>query len=168
MKRFHSTCALGLLAVFTAASAGADSGPFDQRLGGANRIVGLWSTEGHVGPCNGAPVSTILNTLLFQAGGTVVDNPRFPPGGAPNASGLYERNQGLGTWSYNPVTRRYFLHLQFDNFVNSVYDGYSTVDRELVLSEEGLLATGPVRSDRFAADGSLISEVCGEATSARL
>jgi hypothetical protein len=111
---------------------------------------------------HGTPVITVLNTLLFQAGGTIVDNPRFPPGGAPNASGLYARNQGLGTWSYDPATH------QFDNFVDGVYDGYSTVDRELVLSEEGLLASGPVRSDRFKADGSLVTEVCGQAVSSRL
>lgn len=168
MKRLYAPFAIGLLSVLTAASAGADSNSYDQRLGGANRIVGLWATEGHLGPCNGTPVITVLNTLLFQAGGTVVDNPRFPPGGAPNASGLYARNQGLGTWSYDPVTHKYFLHLQFDNFIDGVYDGYSTVDRELVLSQEGLLASGPVRSDRFKADGSLLMEVCGQAVSSRL
>jgi hypothetical protein len=139
--------------------------------GPANRIVGLWSTEALVGPCNGPAATPIRNTLLFHAGGTVVENPRFPPGGAPGAAGipgLYQRGQALGMWSYDPRTRTYYMHLRFDNYVDNVYHGYSTVDRELALDKSGFLASGPVRSARFAANGTLLSEVCGEASSARL
>jgi hypothetical protein len=172
MKLGYATSVIVALAALTAASAAADyhglSGAFP---GPANRIVGLWSTEAMVGPCNATPAMPIKNTLLFHAGGTVVESPRFPPGGAPGVAGipgLYQRGQALGTWSYDPRRRTYFLHLQFDNYVDNVYHGYSTVNREIALSKDGLLGSGPVRSARFAADGKLLSEVCGQALSARL
>jgi hypothetical protein len=170
MKLFQTSCAIGLLFIVSAAGAGAGSGASGPP-GPANRIVGLWGTEAVVGPCNASPVMPIRNTLLFQAGGTVIENPRFPPAGAPNVAGVpgvYQRGLSLGTWSYDPVERRYFVHVRFDNYVDSVYHGYSTVDREIVLSKQGLLASGPVRSARFMADGTLMSEVCGQAISARL
>jgi hypothetical protein len=137
----------------------------------ANRIVGLWSTQAMVGPCNGAPSNPIRNTLLFQAGGTLVENPRFPPEGAPNVAGIpgiYQRGQALGTWTYDSANRRYWIHLQFDNFVDNAYHGYSTVDRRITLSADGMIASGPVWSARYLADGSLLAEVCGEALSTRL
>ena len=167
MKPLHA-CAIGLLSIVIAATAGA--GP---ELTGApptlaNRLVGLWATEGKAGPCGGVPASTIRNTLLFQAGGTVVENPRALPGGAPTPAGLYQRTMGLGTWSYDPVADKYFLFLQFDNYVDNVYDGFTTVDREITLSGGGLLASGPVRVARYKADGSLSAELCGEVLSTRL
>ena len=89
----------------------------------ANRIVGLWSTEAEVKPCGtDIPPSPIRNTLLFQAGGTIVENPLFPSGGIEGAAGVpgvYQRSQALGTWSYNPKTGRYWIHLQFDNFIDA-------------------------------------------------
>ncbi len=136
-----------------------------------NRIVGLWSTEALVGPCGATPLTPIRNTLLFHAGGTVVENPRSPPGGVPNAAGIpgnYQRGQALGTWVYDPGSQRYFIHLRFDNFVDNAYHGYSTVDREITLTKRGTYAAGPVRSARYAANGTLISEVCGEAVSTPL
>lgn len=135
----------------------------------ANRIVGLWSTQGAVGPCgtNVFPIR-VLNTLLFHAGGTVVEMPRFPPNGVVTALGTSQRGQALGTWSYNPNTQQYSMHLQFDWFVNNAYHGYATVDREILLSNGGEQAAGPVRSTRYAANGSTISEVCGSAVSTRL
>lgn len=171
MRPFGKSCAVGLLSIFVAASAGAGSGPFGALPTPSDRIVGLWATEATVGPCNASPVTPIRNTLLFQAGGTVIENPRIGPGGAPNVAGVpgvYQRSQGLGTWSYDPFRRKYFVHLQFDNYVDNAYHGYSTVDREIALSKEGLLASGPIRSARFTADGTLMSEVCGEAVSSRL
>jgi hypothetical protein len=172
MKPSYASCAIGLFAVLTAAAATAGYGHLTGAAGGpANRIVGLWSTEALVGPCKGTASTPLRNTLLFHAGGTVVESPRFPPGGAPNIAGVpgvYQRGQALGTWSYDPRKRTYFLHLQFDNYVDNVYHGYSIVDRELGLDRSGLLASGPVRSTRFAVDGKLLNEVCGEALSARL
>jgi hypothetical protein len=137
----------------------------------ANRIVGLWSTEGLVGPCGLAPMGPVRNTLLFHAGGTVVENPRFPPAGAPNAfgvPGINQRGQALGTWSYDPITKRYSMHLQFDWYVNDAYHGYMTVDRDIQLSSDAMVASGPVWAARFDAAGNLIAQVCGEAVSSRL
>lgn len=171
MRLSYTSYAIGLLAAVTAAGAAAHYDGWAGESGPASRIVGLWSTEGVVGPCDGVAATPIRNTLLFHAGGTVVESPRFPPGGAPNVGGipgLYQRGQALGTWSYNARTRTYFLHLQFDNYVDNAYHGYSIVNREIVLDKEGVLASGPVRSARFAQDGKLLSEVCGKAVSARI
>jgi hypothetical protein len=138
----------------------------------ANRIAGLWSSEAGVRPCGTAlPLAPVRNTLLFHAGGTVVENPRFPPGGAANVFGVpgtNQRNQALGTWGYDPATDVYWMHLQFDWFVDGIYHGYMTVDREIRLSQDGLEASGPVWSTRYSAAGSVIAQVCGEAVSTRL
>jgi hypothetical protein len=160
-----------LLAVAGSASA-ADPATSGAMAVPANRIVGLWSTQAAVGTCgtNVFPIP-IRNTLLFHAGGTVVENPRSPPGGTPNAFGVpgnNQRGQALGTWSYNPATALYSIHLRFDWFVDNVYHGYMTVDREILLSNDGQQAAGPVRSTRYAADGSTIVAVCGSAVSTRL
>lgn len=171
MKTRRASFVIGTLVAVTAASAAAGYGALSGAPGPANRIVGLWSTEARVGPCGGAAATLILNTLLFHAGGTVVETPRFPPGGAPGVAGVpgvYQRGQALGTWSYDPRRRTYFLHLQFDNYVDNAYHGYSTVNREIALSKDGLLGSGTVRSARFTADGKLMGEVCGEGLSARL
>jgi hypothetical protein len=169
MKSIISAGATALLISLIAVGATAHDGNRDSRDDG-NRIAGLWSTEAVIGPCNATPTIQIRNTLLFHAGGTLVDNPRFPPNGIPVAgtTGVYQRVQGLGTRSYNPAKRRYFLHLQFDRYVNNVYDGFSTVDREITLSSRAMVATGPVTSANYNVNGELMSEVCGEATSTRL
>ena len=167
MKSIRNAGAVALLALLTVGSANA--GNDDLR----DRIVGLWSTEGLVGPClpDVTPTITTRNTLLFHAGGTLVETARFPPNGAPNVNGItgiYQRTQGLGTWTYDRHLRRYFIHLRFDNYVDGVYHGWSTVDREIVLSQRGMLATGPVTSTRFKADGTALPSVCGQATSTPL
>jgi len=164
MKPIALKHTLVLLAVFASAVATADPDKTGAISVPANQIVGLWSTRAMVGPCGGPQPVQIRNTLLFQAGGTVVDNPRSPPAG--NAG--YQRNQGLGTWKYDAANKTFSLHLQFDNFVNGVYEGYSTVDRTIVLSEDASVASGPVTSSRYLENGTLISAVCGSATSVRL
>ena len=125
----------------------------------ANNIVGLWRTQAAVGPCgSGVFPIQIRNTLQFQAGGTMIES--VPPG-AP-------RVEGLGTWSYVPGTKQYRMHLLFDWWLpDGTYDGYSTVDRELLMSNDGSQIAGPVRSVRHAADGSVMIEVCGDAVSTR-
>jgi hypothetical protein len=136
-----------------------------------DRIVGLWGTEATVGPCDVKPVTPIRNTLLFHAGGTVVEIPRFGPNGVPtgpNNTLIYQRGQALGTWVYDRSKRIYYIHLRFDNYVDNVYNGYSTVDREITLSNRGMLASGPVRSVRYRVDGTELSAVCGQATSTPL
>jgi hypothetical protein len=138
-----------------------------------DRIVGLWATEAMVGPCTGEqpPVTPLRNTLLFHAGGTLVESPRFGPNGVTNAAGvpgLYQRGQALGTWVFDRSKRVYFIHLRFDNYVDNAYHGYSIVEREITLSRRGMVGSGPVRSTRYYADGWVLNEVCGNATSTPL
>lgn len=135
----------------------------------ANRIVGLWLTEGAVGPCSpgSPPNQQVRNTLMFSAGGTVVENPRSPPQGIALPSGLNQRTFSLGTWSYDPLTAVYTLHLRFDWYVDGAYNGYSTVDREMSLSGDGTQVSGPVVSTRYAANGTPMAQVCGSAVSVR-
>ncbi len=140
--------------------------------GPANRIVGLWATEGAVSPCGSAlPPSPIRNTLLFNAGGTVVENPRIPPAGIANAfgvAGINQRGQALGTWSFDQASGQYTLLLRFDWYVDGAYHGYMTIDRTLTISADGNQVIGPVRSTRYSANGTQIGAVCGSAVSDRL
>jgi hypothetical protein len=138
----------------------------------ADRIVGLWSSEGATQPCGSTlPFTPTRNTILFQAGGTVIATPRIPPAGTPNAfgvPGINQRSQDMGTWSYDPLTQEYTIKLRFDWYVDGQYHGYQTVDRTIALNDEGDAGIGPVRSTRYTANGSVIIEVCGEAMSERL
>ena len=129
----------------------------------ANRIVGLWSTQGTVSGCTtGVPVVQVRNNLLFHAGGTVTEN----------IAPVTTRNQGMGVWSYDPHTvhhtREFQLHLRFDRFANGAYVGSSTVDRQLLMSADGQQMSGEVRTTHYAIDGSVSQELCGEAVSDRL
>lgn len=135
----------------------------------ANTIVGLWNTEANIGICSsGSMNSKVFNTLLFHTGGTVVESPRIPPSGVPDVGGgILQRGQALGTWTFDPASKTYHVHLRFDNYVNGSYHGFSIVDREISLFGADL-AVGPVYVTRFRADGSLMVELCGEAQSTRL
>jgi hypothetical protein len=125
----------------------------------ANRIVGLWSTAGEVSACaGGGPAIKVSNYLLFHLGGTVVENI------APTTA----RNMGMGTWTYDRRTRAHGLHLRFDRFASGVYAGFSTVERELMMSRDGRELTGLVRATHYAPDGTVLQELCGAATSTRL
>jgi len=138
----------------------------------ANRIAGLWNAQAAIGPCgSGVTPIAVNNTLLFHPGGTVSEGAKFPPGGAPNVfgvAGLNQRNDGLGTWSFDPATEVYAFHLRFDWYVDGAYHGYQTVDREIMLSSDGQQAFGPVHTVRYAANGSAIAELCGSAVQQRL
>ena len=138
----------------------------------ANRIVGLWNNAGQVGPCgSGVTPINVGGYLFFHAGGTIYERPRFPPGGAANAFGVpgnNQRGEGLGTWRFNPVTGQYSVIFRFDWFVDNVYHGYSTVERTLLLSNDGNALAGPARSVRYLANGTVQSAVCGSATATRL
>jgi hypothetical protein len=168
-KTFLFAAAASALLVASAAAAGDDA-----RLlaGPANRIVGLWSGVGLVRPCGSTlPLSAVRNTLLFNAGGTVVENSRFPPQGAPNVygiAGMNQRSGGLGTWTYDPQSGASTLHLRFDWYVDGVYHGYQTVDREITMSEDGDHLVGSVVSTRYSAAGATLAAVCGDGTSDRL
>lgn len=136
----------------------------------ANRIVGSWSNVATTGPCGGT-TSLQRQTIVFTAGGTFLDNPRFPPNGLPNLSGIpgtHQRSFGVGVWAYNPDTGEYTLDQRFDWYVDNVYHGYQTVQRSILLSNDGQQAAGPVHSTRYAANGSTIAQICGSAVSTRL
>jgi hypothetical protein len=160
---------LSLIAVLALGSTAAQAQQSPARTGAlavpANRIVGLWTTEAAVSPC-GSPLPSPqrINTLLFHAGGTLNENSLFPPGG----DGTLQRSTGLGTWSYNPQTGRYAMHLRFDRYANGVYVGYAMVDRSLTLSGNGQQAAGPVDATFNAIDGSVIVHLCGSAVSTRI
>jgi hypothetical protein len=135
----------------------------------ADRIVGLWSTRAEVKPCGtDVPPQVILNTLLINSGGTIIESPRFGPGGVADEAGLYQRGAAYGTWGYDSRNDRYWIHLRFDNYVDNEYHGYSTVDRELRLTRNGMRFRGPVTAARYTADGTLMFQVCGTAENTRL
>lgn len=166
---------LSLIAVFALASATAHAQQDPATTGGlavpANRIVGLWNNVAQVGPCGGVAGATIRQTLMFETGGGFVDNSPFPPQGVPNVygvAGLNQRSIGLGTWRYDPLTGRYTLDQRFDWFVDNAYHGYQVVHRTIQLSNDGRTASGPVRTVRYAANGSIVVELCGSAVSTRL
>lgn len=168
MKSTTSPLAIALLAAFTTPTSAADLA----LVARANRIAGLWSGEGAVRPCGSTlPTATVRNTLVFHAGGTVSENVRFPPDGASNVynvPGINQRSAGLGKWSYDPLPGTYAMHLRFDWFVDGVYHGHQTVDREILLSNDGNQAAGSIRTVRYARDGSVVAALCGSAVSTRL
>lgn len=125
----------------------------------ANRIVGLWSTQGTVSGCEtGTPVINTRNNLLFHAGGTVTEN----------IAPVTVRNQGLGVWSYDPTTGWYTLHLRYDRFSNNTLVGFATIDRQLFMSGDGQQISGPVRATFYALDGTVTQAFCGDVTSERI
>jgi uncharacterized protein (DUF2147 family) len=170
----NKTLLLSLTTALAIASATADAQQSPATTGSlavaANRIVGLWDTQPSIKPC-GSPLPatpTGHTTLLFNAGGTWIENPRFPPDGIVVDGSVQKRSGGLGTWSYDPLTARYTAHMRFDWYVDGIYSGYQTVDRTILLNSTGNLASGPVRSTNHAADGSVIVELCGSAVGTRL
>lgn len=164
MSALLTVCSLTVVAA-DSAHTGALSVP-------ANRIVGLWTTQATISPCgSGLPPGTGVNTLLFHAGGTVQENTMYPPGGLPDVygvPGLNQRNNGLGTWSYNPATGWYGGTLRFDWWVDNVYHGYMIIERQIRLSRDGRHASGPVRATRYALDGTIIVDFCGTTSMDRL
>lgn len=127
-----------------------------------NRLVGAWSSEGQIGPCNAVPSQRIFATIAFHKGGTVSEIPRFPPTGIAGQV----RTDALGTWTYNADKNVYFAVFQFDWYLNGVYDGYQVVERKIRLRNGQ--AGGGVVSVRYDASGNPIGRVCGYATSTRL
>ena len=158
---YARTAAVSLSLLAFAATSPAIQGP--ARTGAvatpANRIVGLWSTQGTVSGCaTGVPVIQVRNNVLYHAGGTATENI------APTQI----RNQGLGVWSYDQSTGLYTTHFRFDRFANGIYSGYTIIDKEGQMSADGQEFTGPVRATLYAPDGHVIVELCGEPVSERL
>ena len=156
MNLHRTLCTLTLLATAISPVLAADISR-SRALPTPADLAGLWTGEGYVSPC-GTPLPaqpTVRTTLIFHAGGTVTEQPRLPPPG-PNT-----RTIGLGTWSYDPATGQHHARFRFDRYVNGIYGGFSVVERELLLSEDGNELTGDVRSVNYDATGAQISEVCG-------
>ena len=130
----------------------------------ANRIVGLWEAVASVRPCNipAAPAREVRNNLLFHAGGTVTEN----PGGLPSVAGA-SRSFGLGTWRFDQESGRYTGNLRFDTYVNGVYSGYTTIDRDLAMDGPDA-ASGPVVVTAYGVGGNQLIQLCGIANQRRL
>lgn len=157
--------AVTFLALSTAAGAAGAAEPQTTSGWFASRIVGAYQSEARVRVCGSpGPDEVVFNTIIFNAGGTVIAIPRFPPQGADNHS----RTNDLGTWSYHPRTNRYSVKLRYDNFMNGAFIGSSVVERDLQMSADSNSVTGPVHVTTHAPDGSVVVEVCGTATSTRL
>jgi hypothetical protein len=108
--------------------------------------------------------ASVKNTLVFHAGGTVSESALFPPGDTPNVCGVpgaNQRNNGIGTWSFEPVAKEHSVHLRCNLWVNGIYHGYQRVDRRVVMSPDGMTISGRVRSIRDALDGSVSVDLCG-------
>lgn len=162
------TLALGLIA----ASAPAPASDALLNLP-ANRLTGLWTTDIYVSPaaCTpGGPKPPLVghNTMVFNLGGTLVENPEVSPAGVPGAPQL--RSFGLGKWSYDMRTRQYRAQVRFDWYASATgaYLGYQVIERTIQLSNDRNTAYGPVTATRHAADGSVIARLCGEGISTRL
>lgn len=166
--------AVAILALSSAANAAAP-GPQKAQVvwgWGAERLVGTYQSDAQVRPCGTSfPYMPVLNTISFNAGGTVVENARFPPTGVLNVfgiPGLFTRSIGLGSWSYNPLRRSYSMSLRYDFFENGVFYGTGVVNRDIQLSADGNTTSGSVRSTVYTSGGSVIVDLCGEAVSKRL
>ena len=153
----RTLCILTLLATALSPVLAADTPRTGTLPTPANRLAGLWTGEGYVSAC-GTPLPaqpTVRTTLVFHAGGTVTEQPRLPPPGANT------RTIGLGTWTYDPATGQYHARFRFDRYVNGIYSGFSVVERELLLSEDGNEASGDVHSVNYDVNGAEIGAVCG-------
>lgn len=161
--------ALGVVAAPAAAVDPSTSGALPVA---ANRLVGLWTSEAAVSPCGSGqtPSPARINTIVFNAGGTAIEMATMAPAaGMSTPLGFNQRsNMGLGRWSFNAKTGHYTLHLRFDWFVDGQYQGFNTVDRTILLSNDGTRAYGPVKAVRYAADGSIMLSLCGTAVSTRV
>lgn len=138
----------------------------------AGRLVGAFQSDAQVRPCGTTfPTRPVTNTMVFNAGGTVTQSARFPLGGAFNLygiPGLGTTTIGLGTWWYNPSARTYSMTLRYGCFIDGLYHGTGTVDYEFEMGANRNTVAGPVQVTVRKADGSLVIEMCGEATSTRL
>lgn len=136
----------------------------------ANRIVGAWNNAAYVGPCGGTASSVpARQTVVFHAGGTFLDNSRYPPQGIATPNGTMQRSIGVGTWEYSPLTGQWSLEQRFDWFKDNAYDGYQVIRRSgILLTSNGNSMAGPVHVSRYNAAGTLVLEQCGTATASRL
>lgn len=142
-----------------AASTGAPAGK-------ANEIVGTWRVQGLTGPCANPAVRFPIDAIvMFNAGGTL--NMLGP--GNPLAS-----SPGLGTWSYDPATKRYSKQFRFHWFDNGEYIGYQQIGpMAFDLAPDGQTWTGVVQAERWVYDPVSDThfkafDACGEESAVRL
>jgi hypothetical protein len=107
----------------------------------ANAMVGLWEVRGSVGSCDSSvPLPPpMVATLMFQAGGSLVETNTMPSAGVPTPFGLRGRNgPRLGNWTCEPRHRRFHARFRFNWWMNRLYDGYQKIERqEIHVSREG-------------------------------
>jgi hypothetical protein len=163
MNPLRTLCLLTLLTGAATAAFGAGPAASGATATPANRLAGLWTGEGYVGPCGSPPPAqpTVRTTVIFDAGGTLTELPRMPPPGANT------RTIGLGTWSYDPATGQHSARFRFDRYVNGIYSGFSVVERELLLSDDGNEASGEVHAVNYDATGAPLGALCGIGVSHR-
>lgn len=130
----------------------------------ANRLVGLWTVEATVRPCNNpaAAPRVVRNTFLFHAGGTVTENPSV----LPTVVG-FGRSFGLGIWNYDPASQRYGGMLRFDTYLNGVSSGYQTIDRDLRLESDDA-GSGTVVVTAYNTSDVQLVQLCGTFVQTRL
>jgi hypothetical protein len=164
MKLHRAFLTTAVLAVATPALAQSGPNSTGAIAVPANRIVGLWEAVASVRPCNipTAPPREVRTNLLFHAGGTVTEN----PGALPSVSGA-SRSFGLGTWRYDQESGRYTGNLRFDTYVNGIYSGYTTIDRDTAMDGADA-AAGPVVVTVYDAGGNQLVQLCGIANQHRL
>ncbi len=168
MNLLRPICILALLASAASVQAGgpATTGALATP---ANRIVGRWANVAQVGSCEtGILGPQLRQTLMYNAGGTMVDNSRFPPQGITTPGGVVQRTIGMGVWSYHPATGQHSVRHQFDFYLSNAYDGYMVVETTRQLSNDGNTLTGPVVTTRYNAGGTERFRQCGVAASTRL
>jgi hypothetical protein len=133
----------------------------------ANRIVGTWHAFGDVSGANcatGIPGPALKPEvyLVYHAGGTLTEMPRFPSNAAQQA-----RSMGVGSWYYQPETDTYFVSFRFDWFANGVLGGHAVVDRQITLDPGGDSLAGSVVAVRYDRNGNEVFSQCGSGTATR-
>lgn len=164
------------LAVMLAAAATLSAPDCLARHGGPNgkpadALTGSWTVQAIIHPCDGSgpPPREITALQTFHLGGTMTETNNFPLAGVPSPFGVSVRNgPGLGTWSYDPRTRVYTASFRFNWYVDGVYHGYQSIERQdITLSRDGRSFQSVVDARRYAHDpvtgeDELIAVFCGE------
>lgn len=126
----------------------------------ANRIVGLYSSRIDIGPCAGGPRSQVRGLNQFHNGGTLTETGSPPP---------FSRGPGLGVWRYNRATQSYEARMDFARFLpDGSFDGFSDVQREIVLNPDGSGFQDTIRARLLNPDDSLRMKLCGTAVAQRV
>ena len=127
----------------------------------ANRIVGVWEYQVHVFACDtGTTLARFRASTLFNTGGTLVDTNSAPPG---------TRGPGLGTWTYDPVTRRHVAQMRLYRYdpATGAFIGATQVRRTLAMSADGNRSSGRFTGRLLGPNEEVLMQTCGEETGVR-